>query len=207
MDKIPEAALVVLALLGFVAWLGGGRRWAFRTMVSALILAAVGVAGFLLYAYGMEKIAEHRAQKLHECAVAKVADPKCEEVPKNSAFPEGAFICPLYAISDNVSPQQEEEALAAAEQECRGEINPNEKSLHEQIAQYRREHKIVEKANSGKSSETGPWTDYQSKGDVFDQLEKACAARIRKANPGAYNDLDNATLIKKVLAKYPHYCD
>lgn len=176
-------------------------------MLSALILATVGVVGILLYTYGTGKVAEHRAQKLHECAVAKVADPKCEKAPKNGAFPEGSLICPLYFLSDNASPEQEEEAIATAEQECRGEMDPKEKSLHEQIIQYRREHKIVEKANNGKSSETGPWTDYQSKGDVFDQLEKACAAKIRKAYPGAYNDLDDATLTKKMLAKYPHYCD
>jgi hypothetical protein len=34
-----------------------------------------------------------------------------------------------------------------------------------------------------------------------------CAARVRKAYPREYNDLDDATLTKKVLAKYPHYCD
>jgi len=35
------AGLVVLAVLGFVGWLGGGRKWAFRTLLSALLLVAV----------------------------------------------------------------------------------------------------------------------------------------------------------------------
>jgi len=187
MDRMPEAVLVILAVLGFVAWLGGGRKWAFRTLLSALVLAAIGAAGILLYAYGTEKAAEHRAQKLHGCAVAKVADPKCEEAPKNSDFPKGAFICPVYTLSDNASPQQEEEALAAAEQECRGEMDPKEKSLHEQISQYRHEHGI---------------------GESIPKLSaKDCAAKVRSFYPRVYDDLDDATLTKKVLAKYPEYCD
>ncbi len=34
-----------------------------------------------------------------------------------------------------------------------------------------------------------------------------CADKIRKKYPTAYTDLNDATLIKKVLAKYPTYCD
>src|ERR1039458_7168192 len=105
MDKIAEAGFVVIALLGFVGWLGGGRKWAFRTMVSALILVAVVVAGILLYAYGTDKVAQRRARKIHACAVAKIADPKCEESPKYSDIPKGYLICPSYTLSDNASPQ------------------------------------------------------------------------------------------------------
>jgi hypothetical protein len=106
MDKIAEAGLAVIAVLGFVGWLGGGRKWAFRTMVSALTLAAVVVAGILLYAYGTDKLAERRARKTHECAVAKIADPKCEESPKYSDIPKGYLIYPSYTLSENASPQQ-----------------------------------------------------------------------------------------------------
>lgn len=35
----------------------------------------------------------------------------------------------------------------------------------------------------------------------------ACAAKVRKAYPGAYDDLDDAMFTRKVLAKYLHYCD
>ena len=93
----------------------------------------------------------------------------------------------MYTLSDDASPQQEEEALAVAEQECKGEADPKEKSLHEQISQYRKEHgirKSVGKLNA-----------------------KECAAKVRSFYPRVYDDLDDATLTTKVLAKYPEYCD
>jgi len=33
---------------------------------------------------------------------------------------------------------------------------------------------------------------------------KDCAAKVHKKYPGAYNDLDDETLVKTLLAKYPH---
>ena len=36
---------------------------------------------------------------------------------------------------------------------------------------------------------------------------KDCAAKVRKKYPGGYNDLDDETLMKTLLAEYPHYCD
>ncbi len=187
MDKTTLAALLVLAALGFVAWLGGGRKWAFRTLLSALVLVGVGAAGIVLYGYWTDKSAEHRAQKVHECAIAKVADPKCEEEPKGSNLPSGWLICPAYTLADHASPQQEDEALALAEQECRGEMNPKEKSLHEQLVQYKHDHKIGEVSPK--------------------RSAKDCAAKLRSFYPRVYDDLDDATLTKKLLAKYPDYCD
>jgi len=218
MDKIAEAGLAALAVLGFIGWLGGGRKWAFRTMLATLILVAAGVAGILLYTYGDDKVAEHRAHKLHECAVAKVADPKCEKAPKNDAFPEGSLICPLYFLPDNASPEKEEEAIAAAEQECRGEMDPEQKSIHEQINEYKRKHgindpyaAIAEPMRPDKDKATSA-VDYDALAKKYGGIKVTlgpveCAARVRKAYPGAYNDLDDATLTKKVLAKYPNYCD
>jgi len=60
MERMTETGLVILATLGFVGWLGGGRKWAFRTMLSALVLAGLGFAGILLYGYVTDKVAEHR---------------------------------------------------------------------------------------------------------------------------------------------------
>src|ERR1035437_1015964 len=91
MEKIFEVALLILLVLGFVGWLGGGRKWAFRTLLPALILTAVGAGGILMYIYWTDKAAEHRAQKIHQCAVAKVADPKCDEPPKGSNLPKGSL--------------------------------------------------------------------------------------------------------------------
>jgi hypothetical protein len=216
-ERMVEVGLAVLAVLGFVGWLGGGRKWAFRTLLSALLLVVLGAAGIFLYGFVTDKVAEHRAQQIHACAVAKIANPHCDPVPKNGNFPAGAEICPAYSLDDDASPEQEDAALVLAEEECRSENNPQNKSLHEQIVQYRRDHGIVEKASGEKTGETGPWMKYQKKGDVFDQVAtenaakklspKACATKVRTFYPGVYDDLDDATLAKKVLAKYPTYCD
>jgi len=85
-------------------------------------------------------------------------------------------------------------------------MNPTEKSLHEQIVQYKHDHGIKEALSD------------QPKQDVFDRVgvvgaktkklnAKACAAKVRTFYPHAYDDFDDATLTKKVLAKYPEYCD
>jgi hypothetical protein len=50
------AIIVALALL--VSWLGGGRKWAFRTMLSLLLLAVLSGSGILLYAYWTGKSAQ-----------------------------------------------------------------------------------------------------------------------------------------------------
>jgi|SRR5215469_2348890 len=101
--------------------------------------------------------------------------------------------CPEYMLFDNPTAEQEASALTAAELECQAEINTQTKSVHEQIAEYRQKHGI----------KNSPPT----RGDVFDQLVSECAAKVRRHYPGAYDDLDDSTLMKKVLAKYPKYCD
>ena len=108
-------------------------------------------------------------------------------------------------LSDDASPQQEEEALALAEQECRAEMNPKEKSLHEQLAQYKHEHGIATKANAEAKSD---WFEQNAPAKQKKVLGiKDCAAKVRSFYPRVYDDLDDATLTKKVLAKYPDYCN
>jgi len=87
MEVIILDSIVVLAVLGFVAWLGGGRKWAFRTLLSVLILASLATAATLLYTLWSGKSTERHMQKIHECAVAKVADPKCETPPTDPNEP------------------------------------------------------------------------------------------------------------------------
>lgn len=222
-----EIGLVSLAMLGFIGWLGGGRIWAFRTMLSALILTALGVAGTMLYVYGTDKVAEHRTQRIHNCAIAKVATAKCTATAPGNILTFD--VCPPYWLPDNPTTEQEDAAIAAAEDQCIGEIDPKQKSLHEQISQYKSERGIVQEANknnSGGSPEDNRVPIPQGavigsakpSGDVFDQVaaesrakkrlnSKACAAKVRTFYPGDYDDLDDATLTKKVLAKYPTYCD
>jgi hypothetical protein len=222
-ERIVEVGLAVLAVLGFIGWLGGGRKWTFRTLLSAVVLIGVGLAGILLYGYVTDKVAELRAQQIRACAIAKVAKAQCQPPSKDAVattqdpYADIAVTCPPYMLFDNPTPEQENAAVAAAEEECAGEIDPTQKSLHEQISEYKLAHGIVEKARGKKTEKTGPWTKYQSKGDegdegdVFDQAAaratKRCAAKVRSRYPHVYDDLDDATLAKKVLAKYPRYCD
>jgi hypothetical protein len=65
------------------------------------------------------------------------------------------------------------------------------------VSEYRRQHGIKEPTVAAASAQ----------GDIFDQLVRECAAKVRKKYPGAYDDLDDASLTKKVLAKYPKYCE
>jgi hypothetical protein len=216
MDRIAEIGLAVLALLGFVGWLGGGRKWAFRTLLSAVVLVGVGVVGTFFYGYVTDRAAERRARTIHDCAIAKIAKAQCQ--PSKEAVPTTqdpyaaiAVTCPPYILFDNATPEQESAAVTAAEEECAGELDLKQQSLRAQISQYRREHGIVEKASGEKTNEKEPGTDYQPRGDVFDQAAaratRRCAAKVRSRYPRVYDDLDDATLTKKVLAKYPTYCD
>ena len=199
MEKMVELGVLVLVALGFIGWLGGGRRWAFRTMLGVMLVSALAVCFVFLYGYSTAKIAEHRERKIHDCAVAKVADIKCDKVSEPPDAKSGyqvTYVCPAYLLDDNATAREEEYSLRLAEQECRGEMNPGEKSLHEQIVQYRRDHGIKEAPRNR--------TSKQSKEDIFDRV--ACAAKIRKEHPGAYKDLDDETLVKKMEAKDPYYC-
>jgi len=227
-----EASLVILAVLGFVGWLGGGRKWAFRTMITAVTLIGLGVAGVLLYSYRTDRVAEHRIQKIHSCAIAKIATAKCTAgTPRDSKLPKGAVVtskgdtpwadytehpneviwdvCPPYWLPDKPTPAQENSAIAAAEEECTGDMDPKQKSLHEQIVQYRQDHGIEQDADKSKAADeaTAAPHDRWEKYAVKRLSPKDCAAKVRTFYPGAYNDLDDATLTKKVLAKYPTYCD
>lgn len=47
----------------------------------------------------------------------------------------------------------------------------------------------------------------KSEGSVGKLSSKECAARVRTLYPHAYDDLDDDTLTRRVLAKYPNYCD
>jgi len=227
MDRVLEASVVILAVAGFVGWLGGGRKWAFRAMTAAAVLLALGAVGVLLYGYHTDKVAEHRLRKIHSCAITKVATAKCKAgTPQGADLKKGTVVttkgdtpwtdyvehpneviwdvCPPYWLPNNPTSEQENAAIAAAEEECTGEIDPQQKSLHDQIVQYRQDHGIKEDAI--------PPTDYDSLarkygGSNEKMSAKECAAKVRTFYPGAYDDLDDATLAKKVLVKYPTYCD
>jgi hypothetical protein len=207
-ERMVEVGLAVLAVLGFVGWLGGGRKWAFRTLLSALVLVGLGAVGIFLYGYVTDKVAEHRAQQIHACAVALVVKSDCVDDPKKAGY----LVCPPYILFDNPTPEQESAAVAAAEEKCAGEVDPKQKSLHEQINEYKREHGIKEEVSADSSSDK-PKQDWFSENSPENAAKKqklnskGCAAKVRGNYPGVYDDLDDATLTKKVLAKYPTYCD
>lgn len=50
----------------------------------------------------------------------------------------------------------------------------------------------------------GGWFKWET---AKDQQISQCAELVRARFPGSYDDLGDAALIKKVTAKYPHYCD
>jgi|SRR5579862_117053 len=74
------AIAVIIALALLLSWLGGGRKWDFRTMLSLLILVLLGGSGIFLFAYWTSKSTERQSQRLHECAIAKIATARCEPV-------------------------------------------------------------------------------------------------------------------------------
>lgn len=58
------------------------------------LLEFLASAGILLYRFGADKLAEHQAQRVHDCAVAKVARAKCTpSVPSRRR--KGKLICLL----------------------------------------------------------------------------------------------------------------
>lgn len=204
------SVLIFLVVVTIVAWLGGGRKWAFRALLSLLILFVVGIVGVVGYYTWDEHSANVRIKRLHACAVAKVADPKCVPAQRGGNVPNGALVCPVYLLPENPTPQQEEDALATAQKECEEEEG-RVTSLHDEISRYREQHGVKPDMQLD-----DPYASIAKPIDPFAAIAKpiktklslsVCAGKVRKKYPGAYNDMDDATLLKKVLAKYPTYCD
>src|SRR5579864_2833089 len=82
-----SVALTLIALALLVSWLGGGRKWAFRTMLSLLVLAFLTGCGVFGYVLWTEKSAERQRQRIHQCAVAKIATARCEQPPSTEPSP------------------------------------------------------------------------------------------------------------------------
>jgi hypothetical protein len=199
---------VVLVLVAFVGWLGGGRKWAFRTVLGALLIAALGMVGVFGYLYWIKQTTDRRTEKIRSCAIAKLATAKCgpERIVVDGKETDWE-ICPEYMLFDNPTPQDEENALEAARQACIEEMEPGTKTktVSEEVTEYKRQHGIKDepkKEFTDKPIEKNavPW----EKSRVLNSTE--CAARVRRAYPGAYDDLENEALTRKVLAKYPDYC-
>jgi hypothetical protein len=147
-------------------------------------------------------------QKIHSCAITKVATAKCKAgTPQSTELKKGTVVttkgdtpwtdytahpnevvwgvCPPYWLPNNPTSEQESAAIAAAEEECTGEIDPQQKSLHDQIVQYRQDH--------GRKEDATP-IDYDSLakkygGSSAKLTGKECAAKVRTFYPGAYNDI------------------
>src|ERR1700722_2428857 len=106
------SVLLFLAVVAIVAWLGGGRKWAFRALLSVLVLFVVGVVCVVVYYIWDEHSTRARNRRLHDCAVAKVAAPKCVPAQGGGDIPKGALVCPMYLLPATPTAQQEEDALA-----------------------------------------------------------------------------------------------
>jgi len=144
--------IMAATALSVAAFLLAGR-W--KTLLSAAILVAVVFAGILLHGYwterASERAAERRAQKIHDCAVAKVATAKCTSSAPPPGYVRkkgeidlsgGFVVCDSYTLSDHSTAQEEDKAITAAEKECTAEIETKQKSAHEEIEEYKRQHGI-----------------------------------------------------------------
>jgi len=142
-----ETAIVILIVAGVIGWLGGGRQWAFRVSLSVVVVGTVGLGVFLIY----EQIAHSknenneasRRRKIHECAIAKVAQGRQEELRRVPGTVPPGFV-------KESTPTEEEEAarrqdarnqadVRAAELDCADRID-GRKSPTEEIEEYLREH-------------------------------------------------------------------
>lgn len=224
MDKTTELVFLGLATVGFVAWLGGGRKWTFRVLLSALMLSVLGFVVVLLYGVWTESSAERQTKRIHACAVAKVANPKCEEDKKITGLLKGGvFTCPAYKIDvDKATSEQLNTAMYWAGQECRQEMGLTEKSLYGQINQYKTEHGSTDpfaatpdpaptkldpnKPDTGTVPPLPPGYILDPPTPTLLGIQD-CAARVRKYYPGAYDNIDDFTLVRKVVKKYPTVCD
>jgi hypothetical protein len=134
----PDLSRIALRLLAATAL--GAAAFLFAGKWKALLFVAVlAGAGILLYGHWTNRVAERRTQKIHDCAIAKVATAvRCSGyVPKKGQIDLSAGLEPC----DNPTPQEDETAIAAAEKECAAEID-QQKSAHEQIEEYRHQHGI-----------------------------------------------------------------
>ena len=208
--EVVLIGVVVLAVVAFVGWLGGGRKWAFRTVLGALAVAALGTLGVFGYSYWTERTADRRTEKIRSCAIAKLATAKCS--PEKTVVDGKQTdweICPPYMLFDNPTPKDQENALEAAREACIEEMEPGAKTktVSEEVSEYKRQHGIKDEPKQEFTDikplekNADPWEKYRALNS------KECAARVRRAYPGDYDDLDDETLTKKVLAKYPSYCN
>jgi hypothetical protein len=136
-------------------------KW--KALLLVVILAAVGI---LLYGYWTNRVAEHRIQKIHDCAVAKAAvATKMKCAPAGNAF----------EVCDPATPNEEDAALRAGEEECIAEINPKRKSAHQEIEEYRHQHGTETKSSA-------QWKDTSIAPRVAQLRQKLAAIEARPAS-------------------------
>lgn len=138
--------LVAATALGTAAFLLA-TKW--KAIVSAAIIAGIGFAGILLYSYWTDSVAERRTQQIHDCAIAKVATAEGDIFDRvGAAHPQEGRISGTATLDDiqegpvSGTVSLEDTAVAAAEKGCAGEIDPKQKSTHQQIEEYKHQHGI-----------------------------------------------------------------
>src|SRR5208282_3023200 len=124
---IPSLPIIATRILAATA-LSGAAFLLARKWKTLLFVAALAGAGLLLSGYWGDWAAKRRIQKIHDCAVAKVATAKCTPPPARTAPPPGfsedvhanpgnaperkdSFevleVCSRYALSGNPTAQEE----------------------------------------------------------------------------------------------------
>jgi hypothetical protein len=130
---VPSLVAIATRILAATA-LSGAAFLLAGEWKALLLVAVLAGAGILLHDYWKEGVAQRRTQRVHDCAVAKVATTaRCTPPDKNG-----------FEVCDNPTAQEEDAAIASAEKECAAEIGPKQKSAHEQIEEYRRQHAVKE---------------------------------------------------------------
>jgi hypothetical protein len=132
-EGVPSLAAIATRILAATALSGAAflLAWKWKALLFVAILAG---AGILLYSYWTDRVAERRTQKIRDCAIAKVATTaRCTPPDKNG-----------FEVCNNPTAQEEEAAIAAAEKDCTAEIEPKQKSAHQQIEEYKHQHGIKE---------------------------------------------------------------
>ena len=137
-EGVPDLAAIALRVLAATAVSAAAFLLADKWKALLFIAVLASSATFVYHSWENWAI-ERRTQKIHDCAIAKVALAKCTP-PDHTGFQ----VCDRYALPNDSTAQQESVSIKDAEEECAATMKPKQKSTHEQIEDYKRQHGLSE---------------------------------------------------------------
>lgn len=130
---VPSLAAIVTRILALSGLSGAAFLLSKRWKILLVVTVSAGL-GMVVYHQSTKIFAQRRIRAIHECAVAKVSAAKCTPA-------EGQFqVCDPYVLSENATSQEVDVQIEAAQKECIADLNPRQKSVHDEIEEYRRKH-------------------------------------------------------------------